>query len=452
VKRLEALARHPLAIAGAVITTASAAVFIALVIAVFAGLFENPYAGLVIFLAIPAVFVLGLLMMPAGMWLEQRRLRRDPSAPAGWPVVDFRHPVVRRRVLLLAALTGANIVIILLAGYGGLHAMESPQFCGQACHTPMHPQFTAWGNGAHARVACVNCHIGEGPKAFVHAKLAGVRQLAHVVTGSYPRPVPPGAHMPPGAQAQTCLGCHQPQRTTGDRVRVFREYADDEQNTENVSVLEMNMGGPGSQGRSIHWHANPAVHIEYVASSDDRQTIPYFKVTDAKGNVREYFAANTTEQTVAGRTRRSMDCVDCHNAVGHPISPTPQKAVDHAIASGAVSRQLPFVRREGVRLLTATYANEDAAMDGIARGLKGFYASHGGTADQQAVDRAAAALQDAYRHNVFPTMKVTFGAYPHNEMHIDSPGCVRCHDDEHKAKDGSAISGDCGFCHKQKDS
>jgi hypothetical protein len=227
VKRLEALARHPLAIAGAVITTASAAVFIALVIAVFAGLFENPYAGLVIFLAIPAVFVLGLLMMPAGMWLEQRRLRRDPSAPAGWPVVDFRHPVVRRRVLLLVALTGANIVIILLAGYGGLHAMESPQFCGQACHTPMHPQFTAWGNGAHARVACVNCHIGEGPKAFVHAKLAGVRQLAHVVTGSYPRPVPPGAHMPPGAQAQTCLGCHQPQRTTGARVRGVRGSADE---------------------------------------------------------------------------------------------------------------------------------------------------------------------------------------------------------------------------------
>ena len=49
-------------------------------------------------------------------------------------------------------------------------------------------------------------------------------------------------------------------------------------------------------------------------------------------------------------------------------------------------------------------------------------------------------------------MKVTFGGYPHNEGHIDSPGCVRCHDDEHKAKDGSAISGDCEFCHKQKES
>ena len=75
-KRLEALVRHPLAIAGAVIATASAAVFIALVIAVFAGLFENPYAGLVIFIAIPAAFVLGLLMIPAGIRLERRRAIR----------------------------------------------------------------------------------------------------------------------------------------------------------------------------------------------------------------------------------------------------------------------------------------------------------------------------------------------------------------------------------------
>jgi hypothetical protein len=258
--------------------------------------------------------------------------------------------------------------------------------------------------------------------------------------------------MPPGAQAETCLGCHQPQRTTGDRVRVFREYGDDEKNTETVSVLEMHMGGPASEGRSIHWHANPAVHIEYVATGADQQTIPYVKVTDVKGNVKEYVAPNTTEQALAGGTRESMDCVDCHNAVGHPISPTPQKAIDRAIASGSVSRELPFVRREGARLLTASYASEDEAMAGIARGLKDFYASHGGSVDQQSVDRAAAALQDAYRHNVFPTMKVTFGAYPHNEMHIDSPGCVRCHDDEHKAKDGSAISGDCEFCHKQKES
>lgn len=450
-KRYEALARHPLAIAGALITTASAVVFIALLIAALLGLLVNPYAGLVVFVALPAVFVIGLLMIPAGMWLEQRRLLRDPTTPTDWPVINLNTPRVRRTVLLFTALTAVNVIVILVAGYGSLHWMESPQFCGQVCHTPMHPQFTALANGPHARVACVSCHIGEGPKSFVRAKLAGVRQLAHVVTGSYPIPVPPGAHMPPGAMAETCLGCHQPQVTVGDHVRVFREYADDEQNTETVSVLEMNMGGPSSEGRAIHWHANPAVRIEYIATNEDRQTIPYVKVTDAKGNTKEYIAANTSEQTISSGARRTMDCIDCHNAVGHPISPTPQRVVDRAIASGSVSRDLPFVRREGVRLLTASYPTEDAALAGIARGLRDFYASHGGKVDQQAVDRAAAAIQDAYRRNVFPTMKATFGAYPHNEMHIDSPGCVRCHDDEHTAKDGSTISGDCDFCHKQKD-
>ena len=74
--------------------------------------------------------------------------------------------------------------------------MESPTFCGQACHTPMQPQFTAWGDAPHARVACVSCHIGEGARGSSHAKLSGVRQLVEVATNSYPRPIPPGAKMP----------------------------------------------------------------------------------------------------------------------------------------------------------------------------------------------------------------------------------------------------------------
>ena len=157
----ETLVRHPLAIAGALITTVSAVVFIALAIAVLAGMFENPYAGLVVFVAIPAVFLPGLLLIPAGMWLQQRKLRAPPRRGGGWPVLDFARRV-RRRALVVAALTAANVVIVLLAGYGGLHWMESPTFCGQVCHTPMQPQFTAWQSAPHARVACVSCHIGEG--------------------------------------------------------------------------------------------------------------------------------------------------------------------------------------------------------------------------------------------------------------------------------------------------
>ena len=445
----EPLVRHPVAIVGALIATASAVVFIALVIAIFAGLLENPYAGLIVFVAIPALFVIGLILIPVGMRLERRRLARDPKAVADWPVIDLRLPQVRRTAVLITALTAVNAIIILLAGYGSLHWMESPAFCGQVCHTPMHPQFTAWQAGPHGRVACVECHIGEGPKAFVHAKLSGVRQLVHVATGSYPRPIPPGAEMPPGAQAQTCAGCHQPARIRGDQVRVVREYADDEANTETVTVLQMHLDRSSPSGRAIHWHADPNVRIEYVATDETNQTIPYVKLTDASGKVKEYVAADTTDEMIRGGHRRTMDCIDCHNTVGHPIAPTPEQAVDRAIATGAVTRQLPNVRSEGVKLVKAEYPSQDEGARAIEQELRRFYQSRGGSVDQQAVARAAVALQEVYRRNVFPTMKVTWGSYPTNRGHLTSTGCFRCHDDSHTAKDQSTISADCEFCHKQ---
>jgi NapC/NirT cytochrome c family, N-terminal region len=443
-----ALARHPLAIAGALLATVSAVVFVALLIAALMGLLNNPYAGLVVFVVIPAFFVLGLLLIPLGMWLQRRKLRAHPDAAVDWPVLDFRSPRVRKTTLLITALTAVNLVILLLAGYGSLHWMESPTFCGQACHTPMQPQFMAWQTAAHGRVACVDCHIGEGAGSFLHAKLSGVRQLVQVAGNSYPRPIPPGAHMQPGAQAGTCVSCHPPARATGDHVRVVREYADDEANTETATILRMHLGAGSVSGRAIHWHADPAVRVEYVATDATNETIPYVRVTNANGQVKEFRAADTTDQTIAAGPLRRMDCIDCHNTVGHPISPTPERAVDGAIAAGLVSRQLPFVRREGVKLVTASYSSQDEAAAAIERGLRAFYDSRGGT-DQQAVARSAAALQEIYRRNVFPGMKVTWGTYPTNRGHMTSTGCFRCHDDSHTAKDGATISADCEYCHKQ---
>ena len=448
--RLSPLARHPLAIIGVVVTTASAVVFITLVIAMLAGMLTNPYAGLVVFIAIPALFVMGLLLIPAGMWLERRKERRDPSATVDWPVVDFRRAEVRRTALLITVLTAVNIVIVLLAGYGGLHAMESPGFCGQACHTPMRPQFQAWHGAAHSGVACVQCHIGEGAAAFVHAKLSGVRQLVMVAGNSYPRPIPPGAKMPPGAQADTCKSCHQPGRAIADRVRVIREYADDEANTETTTVLQMHMSVTKSSARAIHWHADPSVRVEYVATDAARQTIPYVRVTDAKGQVKEFVATDAKDPAIRTADRRTMDCIDCHNTVGHPIAQTPEQAIDRGIAAAMVSHELPFARRESIRLVKAEYPSEEAATRAIDEGLRGFYATRAG-GDQQAVARTVGAVQEVYRRNVFPTMKVTWGSYPTNTGHVTSNGCFRCHDDSHESKDGSKISGDCEYCHKQID-
>src|SRR5436190_22698117 len=95
---------HPLAIAGVLVTTASASVFIALTIAMLAGLLRNPYAGLVVLIALPAFFLIGVALVVTGMRLRQRKLLRDPSAVDQWPVVDFRHRRVRRTTLAITAL------------------------------------------------------------------------------------------------------------------------------------------------------------------------------------------------------------------------------------------------------------------------------------------------------------------------------------------------------------
>ena len=140
--RLAALVRHPLSIAGAVIATAAGIGFIVLAAAELAGLFTNPYAGLVAFVVLPLFLIVGLLCIPAGVWLARRR-RAPGWSSEDWPVLDFRVARVRRATLLIAALTIVNVVIVLLGAYGGLHAMESPKFCGAVCHTPMEPQYVA---------------------------------------------------------------------------------------------------------------------------------------------------------------------------------------------------------------------------------------------------------------------------------------------------------------------
>jgi nitrate/TMAO reductase-like tetraheme cytochrome c subunit len=444
-------ARHPVALTGAVITTLSGLLFVVLAIAMSVGLLVNPYAGLMVFVALPAAFVIGLILIPIGVRLGRRWERRHPGAPV-WPILDFSHSRTRHVALAVLVLTGVNLVIVLLAGYGTMQWMESPSFCGQVCHAPMHPQFTAWQNAPHSNVTCVQCHIGEGGSAFLHYKMAGVRQLLHVVTNNYPRPIPAVADMRPALE--TCGTCHWSGRSLGNMLHVSHQYGDDEANSDTVTAMMLHVGGPGApttSGRAIHWHADPAVRVEYVATDDARQTIPWVRVTKPDGSVKEYAAEGVTAETFTAGERRVMDCLDCHNVVAHRIAPSAEQAVDLAMASGRIPRSLPYVRREGVKLVRSTYSSTEAALAAIEEGLRGFYKTQSGQIDGQALGRAVETLQTVYRRNVFPTMNVTFGVYADNIGHTSSQGCLRCHDDSHTAKDGSTISGDCETCHTMLD-
>jgi hypothetical protein len=143
-----------------------------------------------------------------------------------------------------------------------------------------------------------------------------------------------------------------------------------------------------------------------------------------------------------------MDCVDCHNRASH-IYRSPEFEVDLALEEGRIDRSLPYIRREGLRIITEKeYASHAEARDGIAAAVKAFYVqSYPDLAGTPAVEQAGKALGDAYAWNNFPQMKVKWNTYPNHVGHQDSPGCFRCHDNKHKTDDGAKIGKKCSTCH-----
>ena len=444
--KLPSAARNPVSLLGIAIATAMAWVFLALLAVYFLGYLDNPYIGLVLFVTIPAAFVFGLLLIPIGV---RRERRRAPGVVPDWPVLDLRDAHQRSVTIAVLTLTFVNVLIVSIAAYGGVHYMETTAFCGTLCHTTMEPEYVAHQRGPHAQIECVQCHVGPGAGPLVQSKLAGTRQLFEVVMNRVPRPVPPPPELISSTRA-TCESCHWPERFIGDRTRIIREFGNDEKNTESDTTLQLHVGG-GSRARGvgtgIHWHMNLDNEIEFVVAADKPDSIPYVRLRDRVGNVREYFAQDATPQQIASGTRQRMDCMDCHNRPAHTFAPSAARAIDDVIAQGLIPRELPFVRRESVAAIRQTYSDRSAAMTGIASHLREFYRARGGV-DSGQVERAIRGAQDAWASNVFPAMKVTWGTYPSNIGHVDSPGCFRCHDDSHKTKDGQRVlSQDCELCH-----
>jgi len=442
--------RHPLTILGAWLVTVTAFLFLLVFLIDLFRLHENPYFGLVFFLVLPFFFVLGLLLIPFGIVLEHRRLRKG-LAPARIPPIDLNNPTHRRVVAGILALTFVNVLIVSLAAYRGVEYMDSTQFCGQVCHTVMEPEFVAHRDGPHSRVTCVECHVGAGAQSYLYYKLNGMRQLANLVNDSYPRPIPTPVHNLRPAR-NTCETCHWPEKFHGDKVEIVPEYGSDEKNTSASTRLVLHIGGGLPEfglGAGIHWHTNPRNVVEYVATDEKRQEIPYVKLTDPDGHVYEFRAPGADESKIAASEHRQMDCVDCHNRPTHAFFATPERAVDSAIATGAIAPSLPFARKEAVEVLKTDYSDRDAADREIDRRLRAFYAANPAASSHASdVNRLVKATQFLYERNVFPAMKVTWGTHLNNLGHTDAPGCFRCHDDQHKTADGRVIKQDCDLCHE----
>ncbi|HEX3129992.1 MAG TPA: NapC/NirT family cytochrome c [Thermoanaerobaculia bacterium] len=443
------LTRNPISLIGSAIVTASAILIVTLFTLGLLGFEGGPYIGILAYLILPGIFILGLLLIPIGIARQRRRDRAAEArgeAPAAFPILNFNDPVVRRRALAFTALTAINVVILSVATYEGVHTMETTQFCGQACHSVMQPEYTAFQRSPHANVRCVDCHIGPGADWFVKSKLSGSWQVISVNLNLYPRPIPAPVHNLRPAR-ETCQQCHWPAKFVGDRLKVIDSYSEDEANTHLQTVLLMKVGGRhgnGSQG--IHWHVDPGVRIRYLAD-EKRETIYEVEMKAADGKVTRFAMAD--KKAPAGAAWRIMDCMDCHNRPSHTFR-APDQEVDAALLAGRIPAGLPFVRREAVALLKGKYASHEAAEKAFNDGLLAFYRKDYpqiAASRAKVIETTAAVMGDIYSANVFPSMNIDWGTYPNHIGHERSPGCFRCHDDQHVAADGRAISQDCSTCH-----
>jgi hypothetical protein len=227
-----------------------------------------------------------------------------------------------------------------------------------------------------------------------------------------------------------------------------RHYLADEQNSPWTIRLLMKIGGGNpEQGPAggIHWHMNIANKIEYIHTDEQRQVIPWVRLTSIDGKVTVYQSTENplTNDQLKTLKPRVMDCVDCHNRPSHIYNP-PARSVNLAMSTGRLDASLPFIKMNAVEVLTSDYKSSPEALKKIEALLTEKYKDF---PDKSKVDRAIKEVKRIYSQNFFPEMKVDWRTYPNNVGHTIYPGCYRCHDGKHTSSNGKAISHDCNSCH-----
>jgi len=396
-----------------------------------------------------------------------------PATAAAVATRRHRHPFYLRgrRLRLPSSRRGLFALLLVLSAVGGIAVFtgvsliqwtETADFCGR-CHT-MEPELKANQAGPHAEVTCGECHVEPGIAGWIKAKMNGTRQLVDVVLGTYPTPIPAPNHADLPKTSDTCLKCHNVQGGGAlSALKNTTQFKEDEANTREFVALLLRPGGgdPFNVDRSVHWHVvrnftynspdeNAAV-IDLVSSTTPeglvQQWIAQDKITVAENVQPDIDAIKATEPTT------TLTCLDCHNRAGHDVA-NPRVDLDHQLSTGAIDPTLPYIKREGMRLLWASYpdvATADAEIDK----LTGFYATNYPDVASTKTAQINAAIDEIkvlYRLSATPAMKVTPATYANNLGHTDYPGCFRCHDGAHHlVENGVAlkkvIPSTCDTCH-----
>ncbi|MGK7310650.1 MAG: NapC/NirT family cytochrome c [Candidatus Longimicrobiales bacterium M2_2A_002] len=473
---LAGLGTNRIGVAGIVLTTTAFVLFIFMELLRLVGVVTNAYVGLISYMALPALFILGLVLIPVG-WRRYRKgtgrstrelleARFDPELLDGGLTGS-------KLLAIVSGLTVINVLFLSIGGARTLHFMDTPTFCGTACHEVMNPEWTVYQTSAHARVACVECHVGEGVGALVDSKLNGLWQVVSATFDLYERPIPTPVHQLRPAR-ETCEHCHWPSKFYGERVVTRTTYGFDSAATPTFTTLSLKVGSGTEAGEPrIHWHIAERNRVRYTSVDDERETMIWVESLEPDGSWRRWTnrslaagrvpgAGRIDPDTVVGepasgaerpgppvREARTMDCVDCHNRATH-IYEDPERAIDERLASGEISTELPYVKKVAYEALTTRYRDIPTAMRGIDRVVHLSYDREvpgGRSADPRAVESLVGTLQEIYRRNIHPEMRVYWNPYPDHSGHAGGTGCFRCHSPDLVDADGEAIVHECTLCH-----
>lgn len=413
---------------------------------------RGSYIGLVIYIILPAIMVTGLILIPIGMLYRVRQARKNKTqVKAGWPKIDLNDAHHRNAFIIFLIGTTIFLFMSAIGSYEAFHFSESVTFCGTICHEVMKPEYTAYQASAHARVACVDCHVGSGADWYVRSKLSGLYQIYAVLSDNFPRPIEtPITNLRPAQE--TCEECHWPQKFYSRKLRQERHYLNDEGNSEWDVQLAMKIGAEYSAlglREGIHWHINPDIKVEFISQDERLETIEWIRYTNlSTGEIKTYQDPDNPidPDTVNNSMINTMDCMDCHNRPSHHYRP-PYYFINEAITAGKIPIVLPAIKALAMEICSEEFETTPEAADYIETTIQQYYDDNYPQVSGKLIETGIAGLKEVYFKNIFPEMKVRWDAYPNFIGHVEFNGCFRCHDDRHESRDGFAISRDCGICH-----
>ncbi|HTY64820.1 MAG TPA: NapC/NirT family cytochrome c [Acidobacteriota bacterium] len=417
---------------------------------------ENAYGGIIFLAVVPPAFFGGLLLVPLGLYFEfKRRCRQDPSLAEkslGTILQSLSgESDVRNRIITFVVFSGINVALTMIIFVASLDYLDSPSFCGQLCHSVMIPEFTAYERSPHARVPCVQCHIGPGASWFVKSKIAGLRQVYAIMAKTYNRPIPtPIEQLRPARD--TCEQCHWPQKFNQDKLKIITHYRNDRNNTKYYTALLLKVGGPEAEGAKptgIHWHVSGGNRVIYASEKGERKDIPWIRLErDGQQPVEYRFTgSNLSDAEIAALPRRTMDCVDCHNRPTHIYRPADTE-LETMFARFPELQSVPYLKKAASEVMERHFSDDAIEAGEVKRSLIAWFgANPEEKPDPRLLKLAADKVQEIYRQNVWPKMNIGWGTYPNHIGHTVSQGCLRCHGNNHVTAEGKAVRSDCRLCH-----